>query len=173
MTDILVLRPEDLPPEFYAKMVAFFEEKATRQAEREAQALVAPGTYQLYRLFDAAGRLLYIGITMDPPRRWKEHRSDKPWWPEVDKKRLEQLEGADAHTAAMAERAAVLAELPRYNKAGFGSDEAGNRLCPNLPAGCPPQPWRLDHPDRAEYRRAWHEWRAILARYDEATAGPA
>ncbi|MGW1525411.1 GIY-YIG nuclease family protein [Streptomyces sp. NPDC002159] len=36
----------------------------------------------VYRLFDAAGELLYIGSAYDPEERCKEHHS-KAWWPQV------------------------------------------------------------------------------------------
>lgn len=40
----------------------------------------------VYRLFDEAGELLYVGSSNNPERRWKQHASDKPWWPEVARK---------------------------------------------------------------------------------------
>jgi len=33
----------------------------------------------LYRLTDAAGRLLYVGITTDPAARFKKHEGTAPW----------------------------------------------------------------------------------------------
>jgi hypothetical protein len=37
----------------------------------------------VYRLFDAAGRLLYVGIGYDYLKRWKAHAKAKDWWPDV------------------------------------------------------------------------------------------
>ncbi len=37
----------------------------------------------VYRLFDATGRLLYVGIGYDYLRRWKAHAKTKTWWPQV------------------------------------------------------------------------------------------
>lgn len=35
--------------------------------------------YFVYRLFDAADRLLYVGCTNRPYLRWAEHRTERPW----------------------------------------------------------------------------------------------
>lgn len=67
----------------------------------------------LYRFFDTAGDLLYIGITNDPGRRWGRHAGDKPWWNEVDRIELERH--PDRPTVLLAERDAIKAEYPRYN----------------------------------------------------------
>lgn len=40
-------------------------------------------THALYRFYDAAGALLYVGITIDPGSRWRSHAHDKPWWQQV------------------------------------------------------------------------------------------
>ncbi|WP_031129594.1 GIY-YIG nuclease family protein [Streptomyces aureocirculatus] len=37
----------------------------------------------VYRLYDAAGHLLYIGLTCNPRSRWKDHRKEMLWWREV------------------------------------------------------------------------------------------
>ena len=42
-----------------------------------------PGQEFLYRLFDAEGALLYVGITWNPFVRWNAHKKSKPWWPDV------------------------------------------------------------------------------------------
>lgn len=67
----------------------------------------------LYRFWDADGALLYIGISLDPGKRWKQHRDDKPWWSEVAKVTVEPHPSRPA--AMDAERAAIAAERPRYN----------------------------------------------------------
>lgn len=36
----------------------------------------------VYRLYDAAGTLLYIGSAYDPEQRVERHRK-KPWWPQA------------------------------------------------------------------------------------------
>lgn len=67
----------------------------------------------LYRLFDVAGALLYIGISVDPGVRWRVHAREKSWWAEVSERTVEWFETRKAAEAA--EVAAVAAELPRYN----------------------------------------------------------
>lgn len=37
----------------------------------------------VYRLYDAEDRLLYVGITVNPKSRLRDHRTKKPWWHEV------------------------------------------------------------------------------------------
>jgi hypothetical protein len=68
----------------------------------------------LYRLYNSAGELLYIRVTNRPQVRWGQHKSDKPWWPEVARKSLEWLPTRDE--ALDAEPRAIVAERPRYNK---------------------------------------------------------
>lgn len=46
----------------------------------------------LYRLYDAAGRLLYVGVAANPERRWEQHSRDKAWWPEVERRTCEWLD---------------------------------------------------------------------------------
>jgi len=71
------------------------------------------GEQALYRFYDAAGDLLYIGITFDPGSRWAQHQHDKPWWHEVQQLTVEVH--PDRQAVLDAERAAILAERPRYN----------------------------------------------------------
>jgi len=64
----------------------------------------------LYRFFDAQNVLLYVGISINPPQRWNQHRVEKPWWMEVAQVTVEYPEDA-----VMAERLAIISENPRYN----------------------------------------------------------
>lgn len=71
--------------------------------------------HALYRHFDATGRLLYVGITNDPGRRWGQH-SAKDWWLDVTKTTIERFDSrAEVLTA---ERAAIEAERPWWNIQG-------------------------------------------------------
>jgi prevent-host-death family protein len=70
----------------------------------------------LYRLFDAAGRLLYVGIACDPEQRFKSHASTAPWWPLVERKEIEWRPNRSA--AELDETHAIKAEGPLYNRAG-------------------------------------------------------
>src|SRR5699024_9013718 len=46
----------------------------------------------LYRFYDSAGRLLYVGITMDLSRRLAKHRQ-RDWWPDVAEADYEYFPG--------------------------------------------------------------------------------
>ncbi|MCG5460863.1 GIY-YIG nuclease family protein [Micromonospora sp. MED01] len=69
----------------------------------------------LYRFYDRTGRLLYIGITVNPPVRFTRHSEDKPWWPEVDHTQT-TLTWFDSRAEAEAvELPAVRDERPLHN----------------------------------------------------------
>lgn len=72
----------------------------------------------VYRFFDSADRLLYIGATNDLRTRIKAHQRTKPWWPEVarieampfefhcqafEQERVELLERRPVHSRPNAE----------------------------------------------------------------------
>lgn len=69
-------------------------------------------THALYRFYDAAGDLLYVGITLNPDERWKKHRK-KPWWHTVASIRLETY--LDRESVLAAEREAIITEHPVHN----------------------------------------------------------
>lgn len=69
--------------------------------------------HALYRFFGHDDSLLYIGITMSPSQRWAKHADGKPWWTDVGRIIVEQHPNREAVLAA--ERAAIVAERPRYN----------------------------------------------------------
>ncbi|MDP4501032.1 GIY-YIG nuclease family protein [Nonomuraea turcica] len=70
----------------------------------------------LYRLYDAADQLLYVGIGGNPGRRFEQHRSGKPWWGKVARVTLEHHPTRESALAA--EVVAIQVERPRYNIAG-------------------------------------------------------
>lgn len=70
-------------------------------------------THALYRFRDAAGRLLYVGITADPGTRWKAHAAGKPWWADVARVDVEPQPTREAALAA--EKRAIRAERPVHN----------------------------------------------------------
>ncbi len=72
-----------------------------------------PNPTAIYRLFGADGVLLYVGISNDPPVRYKQHAGDKPWWHEVATK-VEEWQ-PDRATAKRLETKAITTESPRYN----------------------------------------------------------
>lgn len=72
----------------------------------------------LYRLFNAAGALLYVGITSNLDERLKDHRSDKrkTWWPQVAQVTVEHH--PTELDARRAESKAIRSEEPAWNKEG-------------------------------------------------------
>ena len=70
----------------------------------------------LYRLFDAAGTLLYIGISDNLKKCFAQHAATKPWWPDVARRTVEWH--PSRAEAAAAETAAIRAECPSLNIAG-------------------------------------------------------
>lgn len=67
----------------------------------------------LYRLRDAAGELMYVGIAGNPGRRFQQHATGKAWWGDVARIDLEHYATRDE--ALRAERSAITSERPPYN----------------------------------------------------------
>lgn len=67
----------------------------------------------LYRFFDADGDLLYVGISLNPWTRWKQHKSVKDWAEDVASSTIEWHDTREE--ALDAERLAIIDERPRYN----------------------------------------------------------
>lgn len=70
-------------------------------------------SHVLYRFYSATGQLLYVGITANPPTRFKAHRRTKDWWSEVVGITLENY--ATREDLANAERRAIQVERPLHN----------------------------------------------------------
>lgn len=70
-------------------------------------------THVLYRFYDAAHQLLYVGITCNPPVRFIMHRHSKDWWSEVARIDIENFNSRDE--LKNAEQSAIRIERPRYN----------------------------------------------------------
>ena len=75
----------------------------------------------VYRLYDAEGQLLYVGMTGNLGVRYAEHRRDKPWWSEVARRSATWY--PSRKEALAVERLAIRDEGPKYNKRG-AEDEA-------------------------------------------------
>ncbi len=73
-----------------------------------------PKRTALYRLYDAEGQLLYIGISALPKARWERHSTLQPWWHLVAKKSVEWFDDRASATAAEAESTAT--EAPLYDQ---------------------------------------------------------
>lgn len=77
--------------------------------------------HYIYRLYDADGTLLYVGLTRNLEQRRKSHRS-KPWWHEVVRWKIS---GPYSRAAAFAiETRAIEAEHPIH---ALSTSDAGRR----------------------------------------------
>lgn len=79
----------------------------------------------LYRLFDAAGVLLYVGISGVPFLRWKQHGQTQPWWPRVTKATVQHF--ATRQAALEAELTAIREESPLFNATFAVSERSRSR----------------------------------------------
>lgn len=83
----------------------------------------------VYRLFDEAGRLLYVGTSANPQSRWEQHAREKLWWSSVTRATVEWC--ASRPDALAAEREAIRSERPLHNNKATPEEEAfpyqGNR----------------------------------------------
>lgn len=67
----------------------------------------------VYRIYDSAGRLLYVGCSMRPEKRWAEHRADrKSWTSRAQRFRMSGPYNYD--TARRLEREALRDEYPLH-----------------------------------------------------------
>lgn len=99
----------------------------------------------VYRLFDAEGALLYIGMAHDLYMRFNSHRAQKPWWPYTGYATVEWFANRDG--ARRHEALAIIKERPRFNSkksdpcwlepASDGSDAPIDRALPAFEAGIP------------------------------------
>ena len=70
----------------------------------------------LYRMFDEADQLLYIGVTRHLIRRKSKHKKSKAWYGDVSRITCEPF--TSRIVAEDAELEAIQTENPRYNIAG-------------------------------------------------------
>ena len=108
----------------------------------------------LYRIRGEESLLLYIGISDDFGRRWKEHAKQQPWWDEMRSMSVDRWYQTRGEAEA-AEKAAIKAEKPRYNKAhaGRAGIPSGERAQPLAGRGLPerhPRPFPREEFDRRE-----------------------
>lgn len=69
--------------------------------------------WYVYRFFDAAGQLLYVGVTADPHTRWMQHQRRSAWAASAEMVSLERYAYEDL--ALDAERYAIRTEQPLHN----------------------------------------------------------
>lgn len=70
--------------------------------------------HAVYRCYDAAAELLYVGATFSLTGRLRQHAAGTPWWPEVE--HVDSVWVETREEAQDEERAAILGENPRYNR---------------------------------------------------------
>lgn len=95
-------------------------------------------THALYRFYDTDGNLLYVGITLNPAHRWKQHAHDKPWWHQIATISVQTYPNREA--VLEAERAAIIAERPRHNIVHNRGTATDPRPVPQLDRMAPFQP---------------------------------
>lgn len=116
----------------------------------------------LYRFLGRTGQLLYVGVTNNPPQRFRQHLTDKEWWWEVGTILIEHFASREELLAS--EARAIRLEGPLYNIQG--NHNQGN-LTFNLAFDLTPCPacdkesfYRLDqdryyHNDGTENHECW------------------
>lgn len=72
----------------------------------------------VYRFYDGAGTLLYVGIAIDPDVRHDAHAREKAWWRDVDHRRTRIAWCPDRYAAIDEENRAIETENPLYNVTG-------------------------------------------------------
>jgi hypothetical protein len=80
---------------------------------KPARKPVPSGATSLYRHFDGAGRLLYVGVSLDAVARLGRHVRFAAWTAEIARVDVERFPTREAALAA--ERAAIKAERPLHN----------------------------------------------------------
>jgi predicted GIY-YIG superfamily endonuclease len=90
--------------------VVLLKQRVTTQP---TPAISSPVATQLYRHFDQAGRLLYIGISVSVMNRLAQHRQDSNWFPLIAT--VAVVHFPSRREAEDAERNAIREERPIYN----------------------------------------------------------
>lgn len=86
--------------------------------------------FAVYRLYDAAGALLYVGMSESVFYRLEQHVKKRPWWSEVDHAEIEWF--ATREQIVDAELCAIRTESPRYNIQATGGPKR-RRPTPVMP----------------------------------------
>jgi hypothetical protein len=107
----------------------------------------------LYRMYDRAGRLLYVGISFNAGERATQHAETKPWWPHVDHIRIEHLE-CSREDALRKERWTIWEEEPLHN---VQHNHARNEFTPR---GAPIKPYSA--PELFWKSAEWHELKKAM-----------
>lgn len=100
-------------PSRHGMWVGGIEHATTARARFSFAPYSAGDLTGVYRLYACDGTLLYIGVTNDPLRRWKQHAATKSWWTEVD--HIVLIPFGSATSARYMERQIIRSESPLYN----------------------------------------------------------
>lgn len=84
--------------------------------DRTPSAPPTPVPTDLYRHFDVAGNLLYVGISFSAINRFSQHKYGSEWSKKVSKITIEKYESRE--DALIAEAQAIHKEKPKFNIAG-------------------------------------------------------
>jgi predicted GIY-YIG superfamily endonuclease len=103
--------PVSLPPD---RVEALNRARNAHPASGRITADSPAGSQTLYRLYNASGELLYVGISGRAWERWHQHAKGKTWWSEVTVTRVEHF--TTRAEVEQAERLAIRTEFPKYNK---------------------------------------------------------
>lgn len=68
----------------------------------------------VYRLYDAAGELVYVGYSADAIKRSMQHARKSSWWPEIVRAECDFYDTREEAMAA--EKALIKRHQPRFNK---------------------------------------------------------
>ena len=101
----------------------------------------------VYRFYDAAGALLYVGISRNLVARWAQHEVEKTWWSAVARKTVTMY--GSRREAEIAEGHAIRSESPLHNKAMGRRDETEPKPKPKKPVRKPSP----THKDRIDATR--------------------
>lgn len=91
----------------------WFTEYSIQHGYPDGYGYAAP-QFVLYRMFNAHGELLYLGQTISPRTRMKNHAQQRDWWHEVVNITLERF--CSSQELNRVEKIAIQTEHPRYNK---------------------------------------------------------
>lgn len=78
-----------------------------------------PQRTALYRHFNAAGELLYVGISLSAVQRLSQHKQTAAWFAQIARVDIEWHPSRQA--AEEAEKAAIRKENPRFNSVRYGA----------------------------------------------------
>jgi predicted GIY-YIG superfamily endonuclease/predicted DNA-binding transcriptional regulator AlpA len=87
----------------------------------------------LYKLHDWDGNFLYVGVAVNPKKRWVQHSREKLWWPEVDHKATVVEWFRQRQDAEEEELRIIASGAAKYNIAG-APDSA--RVPQRKPSAC-------------------------------------